>query len=70
MKDNEIIELVKAIVSDNDCPELLEQIDTVRDALKGKKQTNFGGFYMETPYMNPKFKKIFNTLQPMVISIE
>lgn len=27
MKDNEIIELVKAIVSDNDCPELLEQID-------------------------------------------
>ena len=35
--------------------QLLEQIDTVRDALKGKKQTNFGGFYMETPYMNPKF---------------
>jgi hypothetical protein len=35
--------------------QLMEQIDTVRDALKGKKQTNFGGFYMETPYMNPKF---------------
>ena len=35
--------------------QLLEQIDVVRDALKGKKHTNFGGFYMETPYMNPKF---------------
>lgn len=27
MKDKEIIELVKAIVSDNDCPELIERID-------------------------------------------
>lgn len=27
MKDKEIIELVKAIVSDNDCPELIEKID-------------------------------------------
>lgn len=35
--------------------QLLEQIDIVRDALKGKRHTTFGGFYMETPYMNPKF---------------
>ena len=34
---------------------LVEQIDIVRDALKDKEGTNFGGFYMETPYMNPKF---------------
>lgn len=34
---------------------LIEQVDIVRDALKGKKNSNFGGFYMETPYMNPKF---------------
>lgn len=34
---------------------LVEQVDIVRDALKGKEGTNFGGFYMETPYMNPKF---------------
>ena len=27
MKDNELIELVKMIISDGDCPELLEQID-------------------------------------------
>ena len=27
MKDKEIIELVKAIVSDNDCPDLIEKID-------------------------------------------
>ncbi len=27
MKDKEVIELIKAIVSNNDCPELLEQID-------------------------------------------
>ena len=34
---------------------LVEQIDIIRDALKDKEGTNFGGFYMETPYMNPKF---------------
>ncbi len=34
---------------------LVEQVDIVRDALKDKPHTNFGGFYMETPYMNPKF---------------
>ncbi len=34
---------------------LVEQMDIIRDALKDKEGTNFGGFYMETPYMNPKF---------------
>lgn len=34
---------------------LLEQIDFVRNALKDKENSNFGGFYMEAPYMNPKF---------------
>lgn len=34
---------------------LLGQMDVVRSAIKGRKYTNFGGFYMEAPYMNPKF---------------
>ena len=34
---------------------LQEQMNTIRNALKEKKHTNFGGFYMEAPYMNPKF---------------
>ena len=35
--------------------QLLEQIDVVRDAMKKPEGANMAGFYMEAPYMNPKF---------------
>ena len=34
---------------------LLEQIGIVQDAMKTPEGANIGGFYMEAPYMNPKF---------------
>jgi len=35
--------------------QLCEQIDFVRDAMKKPEGANMAGFYMEAPYMNPKF---------------
>ena len=35
--------------------QLVEQIKTVQAAMKTPEGANIGGFYMETPYMNPKF---------------
>ena len=35
--------------------QLLEQAKTVQAAMKTPEGANIGGFYMETPYMNPKF---------------
>ena len=35
--------------------QLLEQIETVQKAMKQPEGANIAGFYMETPYMNPKF---------------
>ena len=35
--------------------QLLEQIETVQNAMKQPGGANIAGFYMETPYMNPKF---------------
>ena len=35
--------------------QLLEQIETVQNAMKEPDGANIAGFYMETPYMNPKF---------------
>ena len=35
--------------------QLIEQIDFVRDAMKKPEGANMAGFYMEAPYMNPKF---------------
>ena len=35
--------------------QLLEQIDTVREAMQKPEGANIAGFYMECPYMNPKF---------------
>ena len=35
--------------------QLLEQIETVQNAMKQPEGANIAGFYMETPYMNPKF---------------
>ena len=35
--------------------QLLEQIETVQNAMKQPEAANIAGFYMETPYMNPKF---------------
>ncbi|MBQ3252850.1 MAG: amidohydrolase family protein [Oscillospiraceae bacterium] len=35
--------------------QLLEQAKTVQSAMKTPEGANIGGFYMETPYMNPKF---------------
>jgi len=35
--------------------QLLEQIETVQQAMKQPGGANIAGFYMETPYMNPKF---------------
>ena len=35
--------------------QLLEQIDTVREAMHKPEGANIAGFYMECPYMNPKF---------------
>ena len=35
--------------------QLLEQIDCVKAAMKKPEGANIAGFYMETPYMNPKF---------------
>ena len=35
--------------------QLLEQIERVQDAMKQPEGANIAGFYMETPYMNPKF---------------
>ncbi len=35
--------------------QLLEQAQTVQDAMKKPEGANIAGFYMETPYMNPKF---------------
>ena len=35
--------------------QLLEQIDTVKQAMQQPEGGNIAGFYMEAPYMNPKF---------------
>ena len=35
--------------------QLLEQIETVQKAMQQPEGANIAGFYMETPYMNPKF---------------
>ena len=35
--------------------ELLEQIERVQQAMKTPEGANMAGFYMEAPYMNPKF---------------
>ena len=35
--------------------QLLEQIETVQNAMKQPEGASIAGFYMETPYMNPKF---------------
>ena len=35
--------------------QLLEQLDLVKDAMKQPDGANMAGFYMEAPYMNPKF---------------
>ena len=35
--------------------QLLEQIETVQKAMKQPEGASIAGFYMETPYMNPKF---------------
>ncbi|MBR3865870.1 MAG: amidohydrolase family protein [Clostridia bacterium] len=35
--------------------QLCEQIDFVREAMKKPEGANMAGFYMEAPYMNPKF---------------
>ena len=35
--------------------QLLEQAKTVQAAMQTPEGANIGGFYMETPYMNPKF---------------
>ena len=35
--------------------QLVEQMDVVREGFASLKHSNFGGFYMEAPYMNPKF---------------
>ena len=35
--------------------ELVEQIHYIQDAMKKPECANIGGFYMEAPYMNPKF---------------
>lgn len=35
--------------------QLLEQLDLVKDAMKQPEGANMAGFYMEAPYMNPKF---------------
>ncbi len=34
---------------------LMEQMDFVRNGMATLPHSNFGGFYMEAPYMNPKF---------------
>ena len=34
---------------------LMEQMDVVREGFASLEHSNFGGFYMEAPYMNPKF---------------
>ena len=38
-----------------DREQLLEQIDTVKAAMATAEGANMAGFYMEAPYMNPKF---------------
>ena len=35
--------------------QLVEKIDVVQQAMKTPEGANIGGFYMEAPYMNPKF---------------
>jgi len=35
--------------------QLIEQMDTVRAAMRTPEGKNMAGFYMEAPYMNPKF---------------
>ena len=35
--------------------QLLEQAETVQNAMKKPECANIAGFYMEAPYMNPKF---------------
>ena len=35
--------------------QLIEQMDVVREGFASLEHSNFGGFYMEAPYMNPKF---------------
>ena len=40
---------------DTPLADLLEQTAMVQDAMKQPEGANIAGFYMETPYMNPKF---------------
>jgi len=40
---------------DTPLPDLLEQAAMVQAAMKQPEGANIAGFYMETPYMNPKF---------------
>jgi len=40
---------------DMNAEQLIEQMDVVREGFASLKHSNFGGFYMEAPYMNPKF---------------
>ena len=35
--------------------QLMAQMDVVREGMASLPHSNFGGFYMEAPYMNPKF---------------
>ena len=35
--------------------QLMAQMDVVREGMASMPHSNFGGFYMEAPYMNPKF---------------
>ena len=35
--------------------QLIAQMDVVREGFASLEHSNFGGFYMEAPYMNPKF---------------
>ena len=37
------------------CQQLVEQIKAVQQAMKSPDGGNIGGFYMEMPYMNPKY---------------
>ncbi len=37
------------------CQQLVEQIKAVQQAMKDPNGGNIGGFYMEMPYMNPKY---------------
>ena len=38
-----------------DCQQLVEQAACVQEAMKKPEGANIAGFYMEAPYMNPKF---------------